>query len=101
MSSDDDTPQETLVSRKESRQYNEVPLKAPSDPTPSRQLLRDDEIPRINRLEEHLGATQGRREAKLGDANLNCSSIIRSAMYGDTLAMVVEKQDASKRRRSR
>ncbi|KEQ65734.1 uncharacterized protein M437DRAFT_81587 [Aureobasidium melanogenum CBS 110374] len=97
MSSGDDTTKETLVKRKRAAEANNAvppPKRHRSDAV--EQLLetmrfQNQQIKQAMNIWIRLKGG----EAKLGDANSNFLSIVKSAMYSGTLAMkLVEKQGA-------
>lgn len=97
MSSGDDTTEETLVNRKRAAETNSTvppPKRHRSDAV--EQLLETMRF-QNQQIEQAISIWVRLKggEAKLGDANTNFLSIIKSAMYGGTLAMkLVEQQDA-------
>lgn len=97
MSSGDDNTEETLVNRKRAAEANNAV------PPPKRQ--RSDAVEQLletmrfqnQQIEQAMNIWIRLKggEAKLGDANSNFLSIVKSAMYSGTLAMkLVEKQGA-------
>ncbi|KAG9642815.1 hypothetical protein KCU64_g12010, partial [Aureobasidium melanogenum] len=96
MSSGGDTPQETHINRKRAAKINdEVPPPKRHRSDAVEQLLETMRF-QNQQIEQAINIWVRLKggEAKLGDANTNFLSIVRSAMYGGTLAMkLVEKQD--------
>ncbi|KAG9588415.1 hypothetical protein KCU77_g8730, partial [Aureobasidium melanogenum] len=97
MSSGGDTPQETLINRKRAAKPNaDVPPSKRHRSDAAEQLLETMKF-QNQQIEQAINIWVRLKggEAKLGDANTNFLSIIKSAVYGGTLAMkLVEKQDA-------
>ncbi|KAH0369257.1 hypothetical protein KCU65_g3490, partial [Aureobasidium melanogenum] len=96
MSSGDDTTEETLVNRKRTAATNDVPPPKRHRFDAVEQLLETMRF-QNQQIEQAMNIWIRLKggEAKLGDANTNFLSIIKTAMYSGTLAMkLVEKQDA-------
>ncbi|KAK6003814.1 hypothetical protein QM012_009585 [Aureobasidium pullulans] len=97
MASGNDTPQDTLNDRKRAAEANiQIPIPKRHRSDAVAQLLETMRFQQqqIEKATDIWVRLKG-GEAKLGDANMNFLSIVKSAMYGGTLAMkLVEQQEA-------